>query len=145
MSTDGSNPFPWDPLVPLKSHKPAASLCNPLPAREISSAAGLPTYSVGNASSQHARCNTMSHLTADAVFAVHVSHERPDVTPCHLTAAGCIWTLAGHYMRDMTSWTRQAGRTCEKSTQRRRRLRQSGVNRGQREHKGSLRDIPKKG
>ena len=25
----------------------------------------------------------MSHLTADAVFVVHVSRETPDVTPCH--------------------------------------------------------------
>ena len=33
---------------------------------------------------RNARCNTMSHLTADAVFcAVHLSREVPDVTPCH--------------------------------------------------------------
>ena len=31
---------------------------------------------------RNARCNTMSHLTADAVF-VHLSRETPDVTPCH--------------------------------------------------------------
>ena len=33
----------------------------------------------------------MSHLTADAISLVHVSHEMPDVrnTMSHLNAAGC--------------------------------------------------------
>ena len=32
---------------------------------------------------RNARCNTMSHLTADASCFVQVSRETPDVTPCH--------------------------------------------------------------
>ena len=31
---------------------------------------------------RNARCNTMSHLTADAVFCARLARETPDVTPC---------------------------------------------------------------
>ena len=32
---------------------------------------------------RNARCNTMSHLTADAVLFAHVLRKAPDATPCH--------------------------------------------------------------
>ena len=57
-----------------------------VPSRQVShapKAPNVPMLSFRVCLARNARCNTMSHLTADAVSFAHVSRETPDVTPCH--------------------------------------------------------------